>query len=198
MLREYQPLINLINESFKHRSHLILGIDGRSGAGKSTLASLLAQFYASDVIHMDEFFLPADLRTPKRLSEPGGNIHYERFSSQILSNLQLLKQDPDSFRPFSYEVFDCHTMKYKESMPVVTGAPLTVIEGSYSLHPRFRDIYDLKIFLDITPELQKERLLSRVGKEACKIFESKWIPMEEFYFRTCSPASVCDFSFCSK
>lgn len=198
MISQYQPLYDLINDTLKSKSNIILAIEGRSGAGKTTLASLLTEIYSSKIIHMDEFFLPSNLRTKDRLSEPGGNIHYERFVSQILPNLQLLKEDPATFRPFSYEVFDCHTMNYKDFMPVITKEPLTIIEGSYCLHPNFRELYDIKVFLDISQNLQKERLLSRVGKEAYMLFESKWIPMEELYFKTYSPSSICNFVFCSK
>ena len=57
-----------------------LAIDGRAAAGKSTAAALLAAALGAGVVHMDDFFLPAALRTPQRLSEPGGNVHYERFA----------------------------------------------------------------------------------------------------------------------
>ena len=32
---------------------------------------------------MDDFFLPMELRTAERLEEPGGNVHYERFSAEV-------------------------------------------------------------------------------------------------------------------
>ena len=37
---------------------------------------------------MDDFFLPPALRTPERRSEPGGNVHYERFLTEVLPNLR--------------------------------------------------------------------------------------------------------------
>ena len=37
------------------------------------------------------------------------------------------------------------------------GKKLNIIEGTYSLHPYFRDVYDLKIRLTISPELQRQR-----------------------------------------
>ena len=57
----------------------MLAIDGMSASGKSTLAQEVADKYGGSVVHMDDFFLPAELRTNKRLETPGGNIHYERF-----------------------------------------------------------------------------------------------------------------------
>ena len=81
----------------------IIAIDGRCAAGKTTLAARLVKELGGDVIHMDDFFLPPALRTPERRSEPGGNVHYERFLTEVLPNLR-------SGRPFFYRRFDCSRM----------------------------------------------------------------------------------------
>ena len=44
----------------------IIAIDGRCAAGKTTLAARLAKELGGDVIHMDDFFLPLELRTEER------------------------------------------------------------------------------------------------------------------------------------
>ncbi|MBQ4051697.1 MAG: uridine kinase, partial [Oscillospiraceae bacterium] len=68
---------------------------------------------------------------------------------------------------------------------------LTVIEGSYSLHPHFGDYADLKVFLKISPELRGERILARPAFLHERFF-NEWIPMEQLYFDTFSVASRCD------
>lgn len=65
----------------------ILGIDGPCGSGKTTLANHIANLYDVDVIHLDDFFLPLELRTSSRLSEIGGNVHYERFYTQVIQGI---------------------------------------------------------------------------------------------------------------
>ena len=60
----------------------IIAIDGRSAAGKTTLAEELLAVTGGDILHMDDFFLPPELRTAQRYSEPGGNIHRERFQEE--------------------------------------------------------------------------------------------------------------------
>ncbi len=50
----------------------VIVIDGMCGSGKSTLAAALGKQMVGEVIHMDDFFLPFDLRTKERLSAPGG------------------------------------------------------------------------------------------------------------------------------
>ena len=78
----------------------IIAIDGRCAAGKTTLAARLAKELGGDVIHMDDFFLPPALRTQERRSEPGGNVHYERFLTEVIPKLA-------SGQAFSYQRFDC-------------------------------------------------------------------------------------------
>lgn len=191
----YFSLFAAIDRLLSQKPHVVIAIDGKCGAGKSTLASLLATVYSCNLIHMDDFYLPADLRTGERLAETGGNIHYERFSSEVLPALTALKQGSAAFQPAAYQVFDCHRMDYQGVCPTISAQPLTIVEGSYSLRPEFRDAYDLKIFLDISEKMQKERLLARNGEEAYKHFESKWIPMELRYFEGSHVTECCDMTF---
>lgn len=154
------------------RPRAVVAVDGRSCAGKTTLSSRLAHALGGSVVHMDDFFLPLDLRTPERLAQPGGNVHYERFELEVLPFL-------GGNEPFSYLKFDCSVMDYNGSVLIPAGP--VVIEGAYSLSPRFGRYYDLAVFMDISPERQKERLLAREGEQALDTFLSRWIPMEEHY-----------------
>lgn len=77
----------LMNDLSKQSSFL-LAIDGMSGSGKTTLAQSLQEKWHAHVFHMDDFFLPLEMRTPQRLQQPGGNVHYERFLETVL-NLYL-------------------------------------------------------------------------------------------------------------
>ena len=66
----------------------VIAIDGRAASGKTTLAAALAAETGGTVVHMDDFFLPAELRTPQRLAAPGGNVHAERFAEEVLPFLR--------------------------------------------------------------------------------------------------------------
>ena len=70
---------------------------------------------------------------------------------------------------------------------------LIVIEGSYSQHPYFGNPYDLRVFLEHTPELQRERVLQRPAHLHKKFLEL-WIPMENAYFETFHIAEKADFT----
>lgn len=163
---------------------LRVAIDGGSASGKTTLADKLGKALGCPVVHMDDFFLPPALRTPERLAEPGGNVHYERFAAEVLPGLQ-------SGKGFAYGVFDCSVMDVtgKREIPA---SDLVIVEGAYSLHPRLAGAYDLKIFLRVDPALQAERILHRNGPEKQAVFLSRWIPLEQRYFDLCRVAERAD------
>ena len=152
----------------------VIAIDGMAASGKSTLAARLAEELDGCVIHMDDLFLPPELRTQERLSSPGGNVHYERFEAEVAEALR-------SGRDFEYGVFDCSRMEITASRRIKAGG-LVIVEGAYALRPELRDIYDMKIFMKIDSGLQEQRITARNGSEKAKTFKEKWIPMEMAYF----------------
>ena len=77
----------------------LIVIDGLCGSGKTTLADSLSSMLQAPVVHMDDFFLPFSLRTPQRLSQPGGNVDYERFAQEVLPFAG--KKEGFSYRRFS-------------------------------------------------------------------------------------------------
>lgn len=102
----------------------VIAIDGMAASGKSTLAARLAEELDGCVIHMDDFFLPPELRTQERLSSPGGNVHYERFEAEVAEALR-------SGRDFEYGVFDCSRMEITASRRIKAGG-LVIVEGAYA------------------------------------------------------------------
>lgn len=168
-------LIKIIDTELKKKRPLVIALEGRCGSGKSTLARRLCGVYRCSVIQMDHFFLQPEQRIPARLNEPGGNIDYERFEAEVAQSVREKK------REFSYHRYDCRTGTANELIPV-RSEELIIVEGVYSCHPRFADIYDLKFFLDIDEEEQIRRIRKRSGEEMLKRFVNEWIPMEEKYF----------------
>jgi len=171
----YLPVFRAVDEARSRGGAPVVAIDGRCGAGKSTLARLLAQRCGFGLIHADDFFLPPGMRTPARLNEPGGNIHYERLIEEALAPIS-------GGAPFGYRAFDCSTMDYSPELRRVDPAAGVIVEGSYCMRPECLPFYGLRIFLDITPELQAARLLAREGEEGYARFVERWIQMEERYF----------------
>ncbi len=158
----------------------IITIDGRCGSGKSTMATQLSSLLNIDVIHMDDFFLPPEKRTEKRLNEPGGNVDYERFSQEVVKQLF-------SNEAFSYKVFDCTKMGFNGTKQF-NNSPIKLIEGTYSQHPYFAGYGNINVFSTIDEKSQMQRIAQRNGSEIAKIFKEKWIPLEELYFAACYTA----------
>ena len=162
----------------------VIAIDGPCASGKTTLARLLAEKFRIQVIHMDDFFLPAALRTEERLAEHGGNVHYERFCKEVVSGIK-------SGKAFEYRAYSCRTGDYKETKKISPHQAI-LVEGSYSLHPEFSEIYDMKIFVVADPETRHERILQRNGETALETFKSLWIPLEDKYFEHFGIMKNCD------
>lgn len=178
----------ILQKARKHgKKPFLAAIDGRCAAGKTTLAEWLQKETGCPVIHMDHFFLRREQRSRQRLLEPGGNIDYERFLSEVMIPLSRGQE-------FSYRPFDCKTMELSAPVAVKPGG-LSVIEGSYCCHPVLWDFYDLRVFLHVEPEEQLRRIRQRNGEEALSLFRERWIPMEETYFSAFRIRERCDLVF---
>lgn len=169
------PLLEDLAKLQDSGSAHVVALDGRAASGKTTLAEHLSLILHAGIVHMDDFFLPEPLRTAKRLAEPGGNVHYERFAQEILPKIAR-KQ------PFAYRRFDCSVMDFNGSREVCA-SKWRIVEGAYSSHPLFGSYTDRKAFCTVNPEEQMRRIVLRNGKERANSFAERWIPMEERYFK---------------
>jgi uridine kinase len=182
-----QPLISLIEQIelyLQKQEKVIIAIDGKCGSGKTTVATILERIYSSNLFHMDDFFLTDDLRTEERLSLPGGNVDYERFKNEILLNLKNSKS-------INYNKYSC-SLKAFSNQSIINDKNIIIIEGSYSLHPELIEFYDIKVFIDINYNMQKERILKRNGIKSLEMFINKWIPLEEKYFEFYNIKELCN------
>jgi len=181
----YFPALRAIDKALRESDGPVLVcVDGRCASGKTTFAARCAQVFDDcSVLHMDDFFLPPDKRTPQRLAEPGGNVDYERAEEELF--LPLSRGEAAAFRPF-----DC--AKGDFGGPV--GVPcrrLNLVEGSYSLHPALEKYAQVKIFFTCSPEVQLSRLSRRESPESLEKFQDRWVPMEETYFKAFSVEKKC-------
>ena len=179
----FLPLFCQIDKLLQKGS-AIVAIEGGAASGKTTLAGMLEDIYDCTVLHVDDFFLRPEQRTPERLSEMGGNMDRERFLSEVLIPLSQKKE-------ILYRKFDCSK---QELMPPQSISPkkLTIIEGSYSMHPELAKFYDLSVFLEISPEKQRERILTRNSPQFATRFFEEWIPKEREYFSHFGIKEACE------
>jgi len=182
----FLPLFQKIDALLREMPFVRVAIDGRCASGKSTLAALLSRVYGASLFHMDDYFLPFPRKTPERLAEPGGNVDYERFHQEIASR--------PKGETVVWRAFDCSEQALGPVQETVPAA-LTIVEGSYALHPTLADAYDLKVFLTVDPGEQSARILRRNGPEMHRVFRERWIPMEEHYFSALHIREQCSLTF---
>ncbi len=179
-----ERIINIIKDLNKDKMLVLIGIDGPCASGKTTLAAKLAETLKAQVIHADDFFLPFEMKTPERLSQPGGNVHYERFKEEVTKGIE-------SGKLFEYGVYRCSEGGIAEKKAVIPEG-IIIVEGSYSLHPSAELGYDLRVFVEAPLDVRLSRISERNGKEKLEIFKEKWIPLENAYFEYYGIKNKCD------
>jgi len=167
-----KELLDCIQLKAKDKKNFIISIDGRAASGKSMLADYLKYELKATLFHMDDYFLPPEMKTTKRLSIPGGNVHYERFQEEVLDHL-----DKESV---SYRKYNCMTGELEPKVEEVL-CKFIVIEGVYSQQERLKRYYDFTIFTEISKDEQYKRLKNR-NPALFNRFIREWLPLEEDYF----------------
>lgn len=162
---------------------LVLVIEGGAASGKTTLAAAIGRHYGATVLHTDDFFLRPEQRTEARLAEVGGNLDRERFLAEVLTPLARGEE-------IAYRRYNCAEGQLLAPTTVRPGR-LTVVEGSYAMHEAFGRYFGLAVFLAITPERQRERILARDPDKAERFF-SEWIPRERAYHEGMRVKERCD------
>ena len=177
------PLLAAIDRVLAEKPRVCLAIEGGSAGGKSTLAEELAALYDAQVLHADDFFLRPEQRTPERYAQPGGNLDRERLAAEVLEPLHR-------GQTVAYRAFDCQSMTLR---PPVQREPrrLNILEGAYSMHPELASFSDLSVFLEISPQTQRRRILHRNGAEWGERFFERWIPLENTYFQATDARRRC-------
>lgn len=160
----------------------LVAIDGRCGSGKTALAQLLAERGNCTVLHMDDYYLPPDSRSPGWERTPGGNMDFARLRREALDPAR--RGEPLRVRPYR-----CREGRFGPEETIFPGK-LTVVEGSYACHPALGR-YDLRIFLTCGKSAQEQRLRRREGSRF-DAFRETWIPLEEAYFAAFDVEASCD------
>ena len=158
-------------------------IHGFNSGRNSHSGRALAEVLGAALIHMDDFFLPMEMRTAERFAQPGGNVHWERVLEQVLRPLS-------SGEAAEYGVFDCSVMAVNRTVREDI-RDVVIVEGAYSLHPMLRDFFDLRVLVEVDDATQKERILHRNGERMLQRFVNEWIPLERAYFEACAVRDCC-------
>ena len=169
-----QQILRELLQRIRVQDHPFITIDGPCASGKTTLAAQLAEVLPAAVVHTDDYVVPYALKTADRLAVPGGNCDAERLVREVVIPWKQR-------RPVHIRRYDCKEdlLLPEESLPE---KDVLILEGSYCNLPEIRQEADLRIFLDISREEQRARLLRRETPESLKRFDDRWLPLEEAYF----------------
>ncbi|WP_319562583.1 shikimate kinase [Marispirochaeta sp.] len=162
-----------------------IAIDGIGTSGKSTLGAVLSEELDAELIHVDDYFLPFQKRTPERMTHQSmGNVEWERLEREILRKLG----DPQAVScRFDCTAGDCTEPKVRDLSGVV------IIEGVSILRRELRKFFDLKLFIEISPEERLRRIALRDPEWKQKRWHSEWIPLEDAYFYSELPKNAADY-----
>lgn len=182
--KELFPIIKAVQDAYEDSERVIVAIDGMAASGKSTAAKYLAELFDAPIIHTDHFFLPSEMRTRDRMNEVGGNLHRERFFTEVIENLSSKKD-------FKYKIFDCSKNTFTQTVKIPYSKVL-IVEGAYSLHPYFGDYASVKVCMTVGSKTQSSRILNRNGAAFHERFINEWIPLENRYLKHFSISENCD------
>lgn len=176
----YFPLLLEVQRMSDAGVSAVIAIDGCCSSGKTSLAALLQDIFPCRVFHTDDFYLPVARRAPDWQSVPAGNMDLDRLRCEVIEPARAGKT-------VGLRAFDCRSQSLR-AVQDVPPAPLTIVEGSYALHPSLAALYDGMVFLTC-PEDEQERRLRAREKAHYADFEAVWMPLERQYHRLCGVPS---------
>ena len=166
---------------------LIIGIAGGSGSGKTFLTKKIFQSFNTKcvVIHQDSYYKDlSHLRMKERISN--NFDHPNSIDIKLLiKDVKTLINGGSILQPL-YD-FSNHTRKQKYL--TITPSPIIIVEGVLIFHfKELANLFFLKIFLDIDPDIRFIRRLKRDIKERkrqvkdiCKQYLNFVKPMHELF-----------------
>ena len=166
---------------------LIIGIAGGSGSGKTFLTKKIFRSFKTKcvVIHQDSYYKDlSHLGMKERISN--------NFDHPNSIDIKLLIKDVKTLingEPILQPLYDFSNHTRKQKYLTITPKPIIIVEGILIFHfKELANLFLLKIFLDIDPDIRFIRRLKRDVKERkrkikdiCKQYLNFVKPMHELF-----------------
>jgi len=171
---------------------IIIGIAGASGSGKTLVANNIIEMLGSQKVVMiqeDSYYrdlsdIPFDERTGRNFDHP------DAFDHKLLS--RHMKELVEG-KAISHPIYDYKTHSRKEETRTVGPHTIIILEGILILNePELRDLMDIRVFIDTSPDICFIRRLRRDITERARSVDSIITQYEEtvrpMYFQFIEPA----------
>lgn len=165
---------------------LLIGIAGGSGAGKTTVVKNILSAYGGlnnqisvilqDSYYKDNSHLPLEERKKLNYDHPD-SIEFEF----LIEHLDLLKQGKAIEIP-TYSYITC--TRIDKTITLVPPQACLIVEGILVLaYKKLRDLFDIKVFIDVPEDERLVRIIKRDIKEKERTIDETL----ERYFKTVKP-----------
>lgn len=137
----------------------VIGITGPSCSGKSLFSNILKSKLVNSILLLqDDHYLDRS----KQIKDHNGKLNFDTpFSfdqNSFLNNIKKLKSGND----IEIAKYDYNRNTNFSSTVKIESNPLLILEGLFLYHTKdLESMFDLKIFLDVDPDIQLERRLKR-------------------------------------
>jgi uridine kinase len=172
------------------RRPLLVAIDGIGGAGKSTLAGAVAARLGATIVEGDDFYRDMPAAERNALSAAQGADRYfdhQRLRAEVLAPLRR-------GRPARYLRYDWDAGRLGSAQAVVAAdAELLLVEGVYTSRRQLRDLLDMVVWVETSPQLCHARMLERDQNPVEWI--GRWQAAERYYVEAEQPAARADIVF---
>ena len=162
------PVLDLIDAAAPARAFTFVGIGGRGGTGKSMLAAAIS---GAQVVGTDEFW-------------DGEGFDLDRLRVEVFE--PLLGGGQARYSSWDWDG------RRAGGMRAVEPAGIVVVEGVCALHRRFRDDYDVRVWVEAPYDVRLARGVEREGEAARRTWVERWMPSEDRYIERDDPVSCAD------
>lgn len=196
-----QKVVSKINK-YKENKIIFVAVDGVDTSGKTYFANEMARVKIDRPIvrlSIDNFHNPRDVRTKKGEFSPIGyyedSFNYKFLMEEVFEKINsgILEVYDKSF---DYRVNEDTTRKCKKI--IIPENAIVIFDGVFLLREELNEIWDIRIFLDVSFEIVLERAMKRdldYFKDADTLldkYNKRYIPGQKIYFQRVNPISKAD------
>ncbi|HEV2613236.1 MAG TPA: (d)CMP kinase [Gammaproteobacteria bacterium] len=189
-LQPSEKIISLIEKKLSGRNTpLLIALDGRSGTGKSSLAKTLANKFSATLIESDDFYCGRENNTWASCSpeeKVAQCIDWRRLRAEAL--MPLLEGKTAHYHPYDFKT----GAKFAQHSVTLQPSKIIILDGAYSARPELSDLVDIRILVESSDDVRRNRLLHREGTTFMEEWHSIWDVAEEYYFTEICPLASFD------